>query len=474
MKQFKYEQLANTLKGMIDDNIWLVDEKLPSIRALANRFSLAKISVQKALQTLESRGVIYAKVKSGYYVAANSFIPTERTIHDKSTLKPLEQPKLVDMPNVLVDIMQRSAAFDIAPQHKLTANEQPSSHLVQLNRHIGRALRQNSQAHALYYADPVGDLSLREQISQHYRRRNLTVSVDDICITAGCQNSLYLSLVTCCQPGDIVAVESPAFYGVLQLLQQLKLQVIELPASPTVGVSANILNQALSKWPIKACVLTPNYATPTGATMPISEKEAIVKLAHQHNIMLIEDDIYGDLGFYQRTVPLKHVDHHENVILCGSFSKSLSRDLRLGWIISKKHHQEIVYHKLIHQLSSNQTIQKGVASFLAQGHYERHLNHYRKTLLLQRDQLISAIKTHWQTPALFTVPDGGLALWITLENNIDTLALYHQAIRKGIVITPGRLFSSENQFQHQLRLSFAHPSTGHRLEALKTLGKLVK
>ena len=479
MKQFKYEQLANALKQKIDDNVWFVDEKLPSIRTLASTYCLAKISVQKALQTLEARGVIYAKSKSGYYVAQNNFSPSENVTRHKVALKNIKQPKLVDMPNVLIDIMQRSAAFDIAPQHQITANEKPSNHLVQLNRHIGRELRKNSQAHALYYADPTGDLTLREQICLHYRKRNVYLSPDDVCITAGCQNSLYLSLVTTCEPGDIVAIESPAFYGVLQLLQQLKLKAVELPSSPTLGVSASTLEQALAKWPIKVCVLTPNYATPTGATIPMSEKEAMVKLASAHNITLIEDDIYGDLGFYQRTVPLKHFDvqgsnPQENVILCGSLSKSLSRDLRLGWIVSKKHHQAIVYHKLIHQLSSNQTIQNGVASFLAQGSYERHLDQYRKTLLNQRDQLVNAIKSHWKLPTLFTVPDGGLALWITLDNKIDTLTLYHQAITKGIVITPGRLFSNSNQFQHQLRLSFAHPCNGHRLDALKQLGQLIK
>ncbi len=466
MTQFKYEQLANILKSQIDDKKWQIDEKIPSIRTLAATYSVAKISVQKALYTLEARDIIYVKAKSGYYVSPPSSIQNINL-----TTKKISEPKLVDVPEVFYEIMERSAAFDIVPQR--LDNSQTPSHLLLLNRHINRALRKNAHNNALYYAEPSGELSLRQQISKHYRKRNLNISAQEICITSGCQNSLFLALMAVCEPGDVVAIECPAFYGVLQLLQQLKLKVVELPTSFTQGLTADTLRRTIGHWQIKACVLTANFSTPTGALIPSHEKQAIVNLAEEHNITLIEDDIYGDLGFHTNVEPLKSYDTKGNVILCSSFSKSLSRDLRIGWIVANQDYQKIVQMKLVYQLSSGRAIQHGVASFLAEGHFERHLYQYHRTLLKQRDQLIKALVDNWNIPIKYTVPDGGLAIWIELPKEIDTFVLYKKAITQGIVLTPGRLFSSMKKFSNYFRLSFTHPTTGHRLQAVKKLGQLL-
>jgi DNA-binding transcriptional MocR family regulator len=241
-----------------------------------------------------------------------------------------------------------------------------------------------------------------------------------------------------------------------------------------VGLTSDALREATKKWDIKACVLTANFSTPTGALIPLEEKQKIVALAAEKDITIIEDDIYGDLGFHSTVVPLKSFDTKDNVILCGSFSKSLSRDLRIGWIVAGKHYTKIVHMKLIYQLSTSQATQNGLTSFLAEGHYDRHLYQYRKTLLKQRDQLLNAIADNWKIPLKFTVPDGGLAIWIQLPMELDTLSLYESAIAEGIILTPGRLFSSADNFSNCLRLSFAHPTTGNRLKAIQRLGYLCK
>lgn len=465
MRQFKYEKLANMLMAQIEDEKWRVNERLPSIRELAKLYSVSKISVQKALHTLEARGVIFVKIKSGYYVAA----PKVHQPVSKGLIV-IDKPKLVNVPDVFYEIMERTAAFDIAPKN-LDITQAPH-HLLLLNRHLSRALRKSPQNNALYYCEPPGYLPLRHQISEHYRKRDLNISAQEICITSGCQNSLFLALMATCQPGDIVAIESPAFYGVLQLLQQLKLKVVELPTSYTIGLTADALEEATKKWDIKACVLTANFATPTGALIPTKEKRKIAILANQNNIVIIEDDIYGDLGFHSKVDPLKNYDTNGNFILCSSFSKSLSRDLRIGWIVAGKYLKKIVHMKLVYQLSTSQAIQYGLSSFLAEGHFERHLYQYRKVLLKQREQLTNGIADNWRIPTTFTLPEGGLAIWVQLPKEIDTFLLYEKAISEGIIITPGRLFSSVNKFSNCLRLSFAHPIEGHRLQALIRLGEL--
>lgn len=466
MKQYKYQQLASELKSEIDNGKWQANDKLPSIRELASTYNLAKISVQKALHTLEARDIIYVKAKSGYFVSEAKTLKISKT-----RLQKITQPKSVNVPDVFYDVMQRGAAFDISPGS--SAKEKATSHLQLLNRHINRALRISPNTNALYYSEPSGELVLRERISEHYKKRNLNVTASDICITSGCQNSLFLALMTTCQAGDIVAVESPAFYGVLQLLQQLSLQIVEIPSSYTTGVSASSLEQAIEKWPIKACILTPNFSTPTGSLVPSNEKKDLADLAARKGIQIIEDDIYGDLGFHIMAEPIKSYDVNDNVILCGSFSKSLSRDLRIGWVITKTNSKKVSHLKLINQLSTSQAFQNGLASFLTDKVYDRHLQHYRRTLLRQRDQLLGAINQHWKLPIRYTVPDGGLAIWIELPESINSMKLYQTALAKNIIITPGRLFTNSNKFANYIRLSFAHSTTNHRLEAMRTLGLLL-
>lgn len=464
MSQFIYQKLAKSLSEQIRGEVWSAGTKLPSIRQLSVEFGVAKVSVQRALHELEASGLVEARPRSGYFVRPQKSVSAPQ-------LKPQgKSPKLVNVPAIFHDIMARGAAFDIYPS---ASHPQHDAHLTLLHRHIGRAMRHKSQLNANYYHSPEGDLNLREQIATLYQNRGCQLEVDEICITSGCQNGLFLALMSCCEPGDIVVVESPAFYGVLQLLQLMKLQVIELPVSATQGMKADDLRQILKTWAIKACILTPNFATPTGACIPSQEKQQLVSLADEHEFTIIEDDIYGDLGFHFNPEPLKHYDTQGNVILCSSFSKTLSRDLRIGWVSGGQHHQRITHLKLLNQLSTSQSIQTGLASFLAEGHYKRHVSQYRQELKQHRDHLLDLLYQHWKLPFKLTVPEGGLALWVELSKQHNIHDFYYPLLEQNIVITPGLLFSSSNQFNHCMRLSFAHPATGQRLQALKTIGQVL-
>jgi len=466
LKAHKYVKLAELLASEIKQGHWQHHDKLPSVRALAQQHQLAKISVLHALQLLEMRGLVYAKPKSGYYVA-----PIKTASFSQQRQLSKEAPKHVQVPDVFFDIMQRSAAFDIYPQASSHASQ--SKYIQSLNRNISRVMRQQSQINSQYYGSPTGDDLLKEQVALRYQRRGLSVSSEDVCITSGCQNALYLALVNCCSAGDIVAVESPAFYGVLQLLHHLKLKIIEIPSSYTQGIDVEQFKQAVNAWPVKACILTPSFATPTGATMPEQAMKALLDIAVERNITIIEDDIYGELGFHHLSRPLKIFDNDDRVMLCGSVSKSLSRDLRIGWVISNKHSKAIAHTKLVNHLSDSQAIQKGLAHFIADGSFERHLQQYRRQLLTQREQLLEAINQYWHFNIRYTVPEGGLALWLELPECIDSIKLYNQALEAGIVVTPGRLFSTDNKFNQYLRLSFSHPMDEQRVKAIQSLGKII-
>ncbi len=460
---FRYQQLENQLLDAINSQRLRNGERLPSVRSLCQQHQVSKATVLHALQRLEAQGLIEARPRSGFYVTRR---PPPLNTPQARALQ--SSPAPVTIPDLLLDIMQRGAAFDLVPGE--ARQSETTTGVVTLNRAISRALRRARGDSAQYYDEPAGLPALREQIALRLAQRGYAASAADLCITAGCQNALFLALMACCEAGDAVAVESPGFYGALQLLQQLNLKVVEIPSSADSGMDMDALATALSRWPVKACIVSPAYSTPAGALMPAASRQRLMALAGQYDLAVIEDDIYADTAFTRIPDPLKAADPDGRVILCSSFSKTLSRDLRLGWIAGGRWHERIVHLKLVTQLASGRAIQQGVADYLADGSYSSHLRRQHYRLRQQRDQLMEQLK-RWPLAVNVSQPQGGLTLWAELPPQTDTRALYSTALAHGIVITPGPLFSASGHYAHCLRFSFAHEWTAARQQALVTLGQ---
>lgn len=459
-----YQQIENSLYQELVDGRIKAGEKLPSVRQLSAKLKVSKATVLHALHRLEIKKLIEARPRSGYYVCDSQSKPSHQ---QKKVVRTAPAP--VSVNELLLDIMERSAAFDLTPQLASKASE-PG--LIELNRAISRAQRLDKNNYHQYYDRPEGLPALREQIALRLQRRGCKIYSDDVCITSGCQNALFLALMATTQPGDVVAVESPGFYGVLQLLEQLNLKVIEIPTSPISGMDIAALADTLKRWPIKACVVSPNFATPSGSSIPTEQRLHLLQLADSYDLAIIEDDIYAETAFSVVPDALKNHDHNNRVILCSSLSKSLSRDIRIGWIIGGRWHSAIIKLKLISQLAGSRGTQQGVADFIASGSYDSHLRRLRKQLNQQRDYLFTECEN--QNHQISHKPEGGLTGWIKLPDNIDTLSLYSSAMQLNIIITPGSLFSISGEFKQYLRISYAHPWLPKRVAALSSLNELIR
>jgi DNA-binding transcriptional MocR family regulator len=462
MKKFRYLALEEQLRHKIKSQRFKEGEKIPSVRALCQHNELSKATVLHALQRLEAEGLIYAVPKSGYFVSQTL---VQRNLPTKVTTP--STPTQVNVPELFRDIMSRSAAFDILPKEGAPP---VTSHQKTLNRMINRAARARPEQKSNYYDEPKGQLPLREAIAELYRQRDTEILPESLCITAGCQHALFLSIMATCKTGDTVAVESPAFYGVLQQIEHLGLEVIEISSDPSTGLDLDELENKTKNWPIKACIVTPNFSTPTGSKMPTSAMQRLISLAQDKDFFIIEDDIYGELNFdNEPCLPIKAFDNCGRVILCGSFSKCLSRELRIGWVSTDRLQDKIVQLKLITQLASPQAAQGGLSEFILSGNFKRHTNQQRQRLKTQRDELLREIEKHWGKNCRFSYPNGGLSCWIELPQHIDTQRSYRQLLTKGIVLTPGPLFSANGLYKNHMRLSFSHPLTEHRRAALHVL-----
>ncbi|WP_099035777.1 aminotransferase-like domain-containing protein [Lacimicrobium alkaliphilum] len=461
----KYQVIAKKIEADIRSGVYRAGDKLPSIRHWVTELQVAKNTVINALQQLERRSLVEARPKSGFIVKrVPNYTPPPSPVFGSI------QPTSISIPDLLREVIARGAAFDIKPDEP---NVPEHNLMSRLYRHINRAMRTQSSRKTLYYDEPMGHEQLREQISRHYARLGLTLPETDLCITAGCQHALLLSLMATCQPGDNVVIESPGFYGAIQLLDELGLNAIEVPCHSVSGLDVELLAKVAAEYNVTACVVTPAFSTPTGACMPDDAKSQLLAIADKHDFAVIEDDIYGDLGFQFRPRPIKYFDKTNRVILCSSFSKSLSRDLRTGWIAGARWQKKIQRLKLVTQLAGSQAVQAGLAEFMASGDYARWLKYRIAQLELQRDELANTLDSTFGTSCRFTYPLGGLSLWLELPGQMDSLRLYHQALQSNTVLTPGALFSSHNDFDHFLRLSFCHPMTKGRREAIAKVSKLV-
>ena len=324
MPEYLYHQLERQLRQQISSGQFACFSKLPSVRELCRDSKLSKSTVLAAYARLEADGLIEARAKSGYFVCQHKHAENPQ-LRTPATSSPQSLPMLITRTQLILDIMQRGAAFD------LLSNSAPQAHNQQLRKALSRALRNQSSDQQLYYDQPQGDEKLRQQLANCINQGGGHLSAKELIVTSGCQHSLLLALMATTEPGDLVAIESPGFYGALQLLEVLGRKVLEIPSSSTDGISPDALQLAAEHWDIKALLISPNFATPTGSCMPDNNKRRVLALAQKNNFAIIEDDIYAELHFsLQRPRSLYSYDQSGCVLLCSSLAKTLSQGLAPG------------------------------------------------------------------------------------------------------------------------------------------------
>lgn len=440
---------------------------MPSIRGLCRAEQVSRSTVLAAYGLLEAERLIESRPRSGYIVSADLLRQTAKSPGPAES-NPAIGPVAVTTSQAVVDIMDNGAAFDLLPD----AGEEADN--TELRRSLARAWRRESSYQQNYYDTPLGSVELRAHLAGRLHAAGSHLREDELLITGGCQHALLLALMATTQPGDVVAIESPAFYGAIQLIEALGLQILELPSSPVSGISVDAIANAFRQWTVSALILSPNYSTPTGACITEEDKQAILALCLQHAVVIIEDDIYGELYFgLKRPRTIHSYDTSGNVLLCSSFSKCLSRDLRIGWIAAGRFMDKVKHLKIVTSLSVSATVQRGLADYMQRGYFERYLRSKRHRLSNQCVQLQHFLAGFFPEAISWTQPQGGLTLWLELDARVDTGLLYQTARRQGITTTPGILFSSRQDYGNYLRLSFAHPWTAERVAALKQLARLV-
>jgi DNA-binding transcriptional MocR family regulator len=460
-----YKKVSRRISHLIENGVLKEGDRLPSLRRLSEEMQVSVNTVKEAYWRLENRNQITAVPQSGYYVRKQPQLSPAHAQVDPAKLDPQE-----------ITLCQIFGAFQDAgrstPEIRLAvAHMDPAFWPAKtLGRYFQEAARDQPED-AFNYLIAPGSRALREQITQQGITCGLDIAPDDVVITNGCQEALFLALMTICEPGDTVVLESPIYFSLINLLQQLKLKIIEIPTSDDGGISLETLRFVLDNHTVKAMFSIPNFNNPMGFTMPSWKKKKLVQLLARRGVPLIEDDIYGDLCFGPRPEPCKVYDTRGEVILCSSFSKTIAPGLRVGWMLPGKYTAQVNRLKTLVNISSSPINQMVVTRFLKEGGYRQHMRRVRRQLQVQVEALRAAVLKYFPSGTKVTRPDGGLFVWIELPEAFDTDLLYRRAVRSGILFAPGTLFSIHNRYSHHLRLSSG--TWNDRVEkAIARLGKL--
>ncbi len=467
MNSPRYQQLADKLAQQIRAGVYKSDEKLESVRGFAKQQRVSVSTVLMSYGLLEDWGLVEVRPKSGYYVRALANVSVDLPKLRQATAA----PKPVSSSQLVMDVMRDSSD----PQFLSLGTAVPASDfpiVSELKKVFSRLVRTQPFLGIGY--EMKGNAQLRRQLAKRAQDSGVTISPDEVVVTAGCQGAISLSLRVTCKPGDVVVVESPSYYGLLQLIESLGLKVIEIPSDPQTGMSIDALQLALEQWPIKAILTVSSFSNPLGALIPDENKKRLVDLVNQYQIPLIEDDIYGDLGYgIQRPRSIKSFDTEGRVLLCSSVSKVLDPQLGVGWVMPGRYLEAVEYERFLTSTSQFHLSQMALADILSRALYDRHLRLVRETYRQRRDRLIDMIGLYFPEGTRMSYPLGGFVAWIQLPQGTNATELYLKAKNAGVIISPGTVFSSNpKKYDNSIRLTYAEEWTKEREFAVQKVGSL--
>lgn len=463
-----YQQLADSIATPIRAGTLARGERIPSVRELARSRGVSIGTVQQAYRMLEDAQLIEARPRSGYFVAAQPL-----NLPEPETSNPPADSMAVDVSSLATRVMHLAhdpgyISFGAAcPGADLFAEER-------VRRAVSRAA-QRHRATLCQYTTGYGDESLRRAIARHALRMGCQIDPNHIVITNSCLESITLCLRAATRPGDVIALESPTLFAFLEILENLHLRALEIPTHPRSGFSLDALQLALDTQPVKAVLAVPTLSNPIGSSIPPVDRRRLAQMLTEREIPLIEDVIHNDLANHdEQRCAVRSFDTTGNVMICGSFSKTIAPGLRLGWVDAGRWGPKLV--RLKESTSGSQTtmIERALADLLTQPGIEAGYRQMRRTIAARLEEARGLIAQYFPDGTRATDPQGGFILWVELPHSIDSLELFQACLTENIVIAPGKMFSATGYFRHCIRLGLGgHWNDAHRL-GLRRVGELAR
>jgi 2-aminoadipate transaminase len=433
-----YKQLHGFLKDAIVSGRLARGERIPPTRELAGQLGLNRATVSAAYELLEAEGLLRGHVGRGSYVEGPA--AQETGLKWEEMLAPLKEP----------------APSAPGPDGISFATARPSEQLFPLEEFratVMEVVESREAAGILQLGSPHGYGPLRRHLRE---RAQGARESDEVLVTNGCQQALDLITRTLVSAGDTVLLEDPVYPGLSNVFQRAGVRTVGVPIGFD-GLDMEAMARLMGRERARLVVVTPNFQNPTGLTMPLSARESLLKWARDARVMVVENDIYGDLRYAGEALPtLKELDGTGDVVQLKSFSKIAFPGLRVGWVLGPRAVlARLAEAKQWSDLHTDQLAQAVLLRFAESGRLGAHRRRIVEAGGERLRTVLAACEKHLPAGARFTRPQGGMSLWVRLPEPLDASALLERAVRAGVSYLPGRTFAVTRPEPGGLRLSFA-------------------
>ena len=357
-------------------------------------------------------------------------------------------------------------------------NPSPESFPIPQIKEIADDILANDPITALQYGVTEGYAPLRDLVKQRLKRvYNIGTPDDETIIVTGGQQGIELTCKVMCNEGDVVISENPSFIGALNSFRSLGAKLVGVPLKDD-GMDIAALENALKSNPKTKLIYTiPSFQNPAGITSTLENRKAVYELARKYDVLIIEDNPYGDLRFAGEDVPTyKSFDTDGRVVYCGSFSKILSAGIRVGTLTANKELvSKIVVAKQVEDVHTNVFFQMVCAKYMSEYDLEGHIEKIRKLYMHKAGLMIAALEKYMPADVKFTRPDGGIFLWCSLPEGYSLDEFVKRCSDKNVFVVPGTAFlSDESEVTRSFRLNYSMPSDEEIDRGIKLLADVVE
>lgn len=452
------DQISNQIESNIVTGILKEGAQLPSIRTFSQKNNVSHVTVSKAYQKLEKKGLIKLIHGKGAFVKSNSNMINEQSI-DNISIHSDSQLNFKNYVNSApyVRNTSRDIRFNFS-EAIINPKLLPSDYLA---KQVSQLLWDHPKIISSY-SSVQGEIDVRESIESYiYLNEKFSPKLSNMIITSGVQQGIDIIAKTFIGPDDIVITEEVTYFHALEVFANRGAKIISAPIDED-GIQIDELAALCSKHHPKLIYTIPTFHNPTGVTLSLTRRKQVLNLAKKYKFLIIEDDSWNDIYFDDVVPPLaiKSLDQEGYVIYLKGFSKYLSPGCRIGVILSSEAtYPHLLASKTFTDLGSPILTQKAAGSFLNSTRMNDHLIKLRTALELRRNQFISLLEEHLPKNVQWTEPIGGLNIWISLPKGTDTDQLLEESLNNGISFLPGSLCSRNEKKSRHLRVSFSYIDT---------------
>ncbi|MDA1678032.1 efflux pump transcription regulator NorG [Bacillus cereus group sp. TH152-1LC] len=465
----KYRQIVDYMKEKIENGEWPIGSKIPSQRQLAKLFQVNRSTVITALDELMADGLIQGKIGAGIIVTNNTWSlfatnpPPDWSEYVKAGIH--KPSKLM-----VRDINEAEANKELI--HLSKGELAPQLFPLKTMQSIMKSV--SDELDYIGYEEQKGFLPLREAISNYVKSFGIHASPNSILIVSGALQALQLISIGLLHRESTVLLEQPSYLYSLHVFQSANINLAGICMDHH-GILPNELLKRI-KYSQKKNILysIPCFQNPTGILMSQERRKEILKICEKEQLPIIEDDIYRELWIDEPPpAPLKSIDKHGHVLYVGSLSKTLTPGLRIGWIIGPEPVIDRLSDiKMQTDYGSSSLSQRVAAEWIHKGFYEEHVANVRIQLKERRQIMIRSLNKYCADVASWDIPSGGLFIWLKIVPNIPMKKLFSEALSKGILLNPGRIYEEESD--QYIRLSYGYASPDQMTNGIKLLGELIR